>query len=214
MTDGRQGRDDFLKRCGWATDDPLYVRYHDLEWGVPLHDDAKLFEMLLLEGVQAGLSWLTVLKRRENYRIAYDDFDPKKIAAWDSEKIEQLLADPGIIRNRLKIEAARGNARAFLQITAEFKSFDAFIPFRYSEEDRKRAYYEAKNRKGEMERFPLLSISIAVVINHNGNDTLHVGQAQSFGWNKAPATPAYAGLEPVSAPITQYKILEGERHGH
>jgi DNA-3-methyladenine glycosylase I len=116
-----------MKRCGWATDDPLYVRYHDLEWGVPLHDDAKLFEMLLLEGVQAGLSWLTVLKRRENYRIAYDGFDPKKIAAWDSEKIEQLLADPGIIRNRLKIEAARGNARAFLQITAEFKSFDAFI---------------------------------------------------------------------------------------
>lgn len=127
MTDGRQGRADTMKRCGWATDDPLYVRYHDLEWGVPLHDDAKLFEMLLLEGVQAGLSWLTVLKRRENYRIAYDGFDPKKIAAWDSEKIEQLLADPGIIRNRLKIEAARGNARAFLQITAEFKSFDAFI---------------------------------------------------------------------------------------
>lgn len=125
MTDGRQ--EDGLKRCGWATDDPLYVRYHDLEWGVPLHDDAKLFEMLLLEGVQAGLSWLTVLKRRENYRIAYDGFDPEKIAAWDSEKIEQLLADPGIIRNRLKIEAARVNARAFLQVTAEFKSFDAFI---------------------------------------------------------------------------------------
>ena len=127
MTDSRQERADFLQRCGWATDDPLYARYHDLEWGVPLHDDAKLFEMLLLEGVQAGLSWLTVLKRRENYRIAYDGFDPKKIAAGDSKKSEQLLADPGIIRNRLKIEAARGNARAFLQVTAEFKSFDAFI---------------------------------------------------------------------------------------
>jgi DNA-3-methyladenine glycosylase I len=116
-----------MKRCGWVTADPLYVKYHDLEWGVPLHDDTKLFEMLLLEGVQAGLSWLTVLKRRENYRIAYDGFDPKKIAAWDSGKIEQLLADPGIIRNRLKIEAARGNAKAFLQVTEELKSFDAFI---------------------------------------------------------------------------------------
>ena len=116
-----------MKRCGWATDDPLYVTYHDREWGVPLHDDTKLFEMLLLEGAQAGLSWLTVLKKRENYRIAYDGFDPVKIAAWDSKKIEQLLADPGIIRNRLKVEAARVNALAFLQVTAEFTSFDAFI---------------------------------------------------------------------------------------
>jgi DNA-3-methyladenine glycosylase I len=116
-----------MKRCGWLTEDETYISYHDNEWGVPVHEDGRLFEMLILEGAQAGLSWLTVLKRRESYRTAYDGFDPAKIAQWDQEKIESLLKDPGIIRNRLKVEAAHTNARAFLQIVDEFGSFDAFI---------------------------------------------------------------------------------------
>lgn len=115
------------KRCDWVTDDPLYINYHDCEWGVPLHDDRKLFEMLILEGAQAGLSWLTILKKREAYKIAYDDFDPVKICTWDSRKIALLREDPGIIRNKLKIESVPANARAYLGITAQFKSFDQFI---------------------------------------------------------------------------------------
>jgi DNA-3-methyladenine glycosylase I len=103
------------------------MAYHDTEWGVPVHDDRKLFEMLILEGAQAGLSWLTVLKRREKYRKAYDEFDPIKIARWDEDRIEALLQNPGIIRNRRKVEAARTNALAFLQAAAEFGSFDVFI---------------------------------------------------------------------------------------
>ncbi|MBA3005742.1 MAG: DNA-3-methyladenine glycosylase I [Proteobacteria bacterium] len=114
-------------RCAWVTDDPLYIKYHDMEWGVPLHEDTKLFEMLILEGAQAGLSWLTILKRRETYRIAYDGFDPAKIAKWNSTKIDQLLKDPGIIRNRLKVESAIINARAYLKVRDEFNSFDEFI---------------------------------------------------------------------------------------
>lgn len=116
-----------MKRCKWVTDNPIYMKYHDREWGVPLHDDTKLFEMLILEGAQAGLSWLTILKRRETYRIAYDGFDPVKIAKWNSTKLNRLLKDPGIIRNKLKVEAAIINARAYLKITDEFKSFDEFI---------------------------------------------------------------------------------------
>ena len=116
-----------MQRCAWATADKTYLAYHDTEWGVVQHADDKLFEMLILEGAQAGLSWLTVLKKRENYRKVFDGFDPVKIALWDQEKIEALLQNPGIIRNRLKVEAARTNARAFLQIVAESGSFDAFI---------------------------------------------------------------------------------------
>ena len=115
------------KRCEWCGSEPLDVAYHDEEWGVPVHNDGKLFEMLILEGAQAGLSWLTVLKRRENYRLAYDGFDPLKMAQWDQEKIEALLQNPGIIRNRLKVAAARTNARAFLQTAEEFSCFDTFI---------------------------------------------------------------------------------------
>ena len=115
------------KRCAWVTSEQVYIDYHDLEWGIPVHDDIKLFEMLLLEGAQAGLSWITILKRRETYRKAYGNFDPMKIANWDSEKIEKLLLDPGIIRNRLKVKAAKINAKAFLLMTQEFGSFDAFI---------------------------------------------------------------------------------------
>lgn len=114
-------------RCRWAGSDPLYIRYHDTEWGVPLHDDRKLFEFLVLEGAQAGLSWLTILKKRGNYRKSFDQFDVTKIGAYDSTKISQLLSDPGIVRNRLKIEAAVQNARAFEQVQTEFGSFNDYI---------------------------------------------------------------------------------------
>jgi DNA-3-methyladenine glycosylase I len=115
------------KRCDWLTNEEIYVEYHDKEWGVPVYDDRKLFEMLILEGAQAGLSWLTILKRRETYRVAYDGFDPAKITQWDSKKINRLLKDPGIIRNKLKVEAAIVNSRAYLNVIDEFKSFDEFI---------------------------------------------------------------------------------------
>jgi DNA-3-methyladenine glycosylase I len=116
------------KRCEWVPlDNPLYVKYHDEEWGVPIHDDRLLFEFLILEGVQAGLSWLTVLRKRENYRKAFDGFDARKIAQYEKNKIEELMQNPGIIRNRLKIEASITNARAFLDTQAETGTFDAFI---------------------------------------------------------------------------------------
>jgi len=115
------------KRCNWLTEDKVYIAYHDTEWGVPVHNDTRLFEMLILEGAQAGLSWLTVLKRREGYREAYDGFDPAKIAKWNNTKIESLLKNPGIIRNRLKVKAAVINAQAYLDIIGEFGSFDTFI---------------------------------------------------------------------------------------
>lgn len=114
---------DGLTRCGWVTDDPLYIVYHDTEWGVPVFDDRKLFEFLILEGAQAGLSWLTVLKKRENYRKALEGFDPKKVAAYGEDKVQGLLRDPGIIRNQLKIRSAVTNAAAFLKIQEEFGSF-------------------------------------------------------------------------------------------
>ncbi|MEW5722937.1 MAG: DNA-3-methyladenine glycosylase I [Thermodesulfobacteriota bacterium] len=114
-------------RCGWPSDDPLYVAYHDKEWGVPLHDETKLFEFLVLEGTQAGLSWLTILKKRENYRRAFDGFDPALVAQCDRDRIEALLADPGLVRNRAKIEAAVSNARAFLDVQKESGTFDAFL---------------------------------------------------------------------------------------
>ncbi len=114
-------------RCPWAGDDPLYIAYHDHEWGVPVHDDRTLFEYLVLDGAQAGLSWITILRKRENYRRAFDGFDPQKVAAYDERKIATLLADAGIVRNRLKIEAAVQNARAFLAVQQAYGSFDAFI---------------------------------------------------------------------------------------
>jgi len=114
-------------RCGWCSDDPLYCRYHDSEWGVPLHDDRALFEFLILEGAQAGLSWITILRKRENYRVAFDNFDAARIARYDASKIESLLQNPGIVRNRLKAEAAVINAQKFLDTQEEFGSFDAFI---------------------------------------------------------------------------------------
>ena len=116
-----------LIRCAWVGDDPLYVAYHDREWGVPVHDDRTLFEFLILEGAQAGLSWITILKKRENYRRALDGFDVLKIARYDAAKICALLADPGIVRNRLKIAATIQNAKSFLDVQKEFGSFDAYI---------------------------------------------------------------------------------------
>lgn len=113
-------------RCPWATSE-LYCRYHDEEWGVPLHDDRRLFEMLILEGAQAGLSWETILKKRENYRAAFDNFDPVRIAAYGEAEVAALLKNPGIIRNRLKINAAVQNARAFLAVQGAFGSFAAYI---------------------------------------------------------------------------------------
>jgi DNA-3-methyladenine glycosylase I len=116
-----------LTRCGWSVSDPLYIKYHDEEWGVPVHDDRKLFEMLILEGAQAGLSWITILKKRENYREAFDRFNARKIACYGARKRRELLSNAGIVRNRLKIDAAISNARAFLAIQKEFGSFDSYI---------------------------------------------------------------------------------------
>jgi DNA-3-methyladenine glycosylase I len=116
-----------LNRCFWCGTDPLYCRYHDDEWGVPVHNDRRLFEMLILEGAQAGLSWITILRKRPAYRRAFDRFDPRKIARYDQRKIRALLADPGIVRNRLKIHGTVKNARAFLAVQKEFGSFDAYI---------------------------------------------------------------------------------------
>jgi DNA-3-methyladenine glycosylase I len=116
-----------MNRCFWAGPDPLYIDYHDNEWGMPLHDDRALFELLILEGAQAGLSWLTVLKKRQAYRKAFDGFDAKRIARYGGEKIAELLQDSGIIRNRLKINATVKNAQAFLTLQAEFGTFDAYL---------------------------------------------------------------------------------------
>lgn len=125
-------------RCGWATSDPLYLAYHDDEWGRPVHDDARLFEMLILEGAQAGLAWITILRKRENYRRAFDRFDARKIARYNRRKIESLMRDEGIVRNCSKIEAAVVNAKAFLEAQRERGSFDAYI-WQFAPAKRKRA---------------------------------------------------------------------------
>ena len=114
-------------RCTWAGTEPIYIKYHDTEWGVPVHDDRRLFEFLVLEGAQAGLSWLTILKKRSNYRAAFDNFDPRKVAAYKPRKVKELISNAGIIRNRLKIEATIQNARSFLAVQQEFGSFDKYI---------------------------------------------------------------------------------------
>ncbi len=116
-----------MDRCGWVNEDPLYIDYHDHEWGVPVYDDRLLFEYLNLEGAQAGLSWYTILKKRENYRKAFDNFDPTKIITYDEKKIEELLSNEGIVRNRLKVNAVVTNAKAFFQIVEEFGSFHTYI---------------------------------------------------------------------------------------
>lgn len=115
------------KRCSWASNDPLYIKYHDEEWGVPVYDDPTLFEFLVLETFQAGLSWITILKKRENFRKAFDNFDYHKIVKYDEFKYEELLTDKGIIRNKLKIKAAISNAKAFMEVQKEFESFSKYI---------------------------------------------------------------------------------------
>ena len=115
-----------LQRCHWAKTEPS-IAYHDSEWGVPAHDDVRLFEFLILEGAQAGLSWETILRKRDNYRRAFDNFDPRKVAKYDARKVTRLLNDPGIVRNRLKIDSAIRNAKAYLAIQKEFSSFDAYV---------------------------------------------------------------------------------------
>lgn len=114
-------------RCSWCGTDPLYVRYHDEEWGVPSHDDRHLFEMLILEGAQAGLSWITILRKREAYRAAFADFDPRRIARFTPARVARLMQNPGIVRNRLKIEGTIRNAKAFLEVQREFGTFDRYI---------------------------------------------------------------------------------------
>lgn len=116
-----------IQRCPWPGDDTLYRAYHDTEWGVPQHDDRRLFEFLILEGAQAGLSWITILRKRENYRAAFDGFDPARIARYDANKIESLMQDAGIVRNRLKVASAITNAQKFLEVQDEFGSFAAYI---------------------------------------------------------------------------------------
>lgn len=114
-------------RCWWCGDDPLYVKYHDEEWGVPLHDDQRLFEMLILEGFQAGLSWITILRKRENFRKAFYNFDPARVAKLTKRDVERLMNDAGIVRNRLKIEGTIANAKAYFQVVEEFGSFDRYL---------------------------------------------------------------------------------------
>jgi DNA-3-methyladenine glycosylase I len=114
-------------RCEWATSDPLYTDYHDNEWGIPQHDDIKLFELLILEGAQAGLSWITILRKRENYRVAFNRFDARQIARYDHGKVAALLENPGIVRNRLKVMATIQNAKSFLEVKKEFGTFDRYI---------------------------------------------------------------------------------------
>ena len=116
-----------MHRCSWAGTDPLYVHYHDHEWGVPVHDERKLFEMLILDGAQAGLSWITILRKRDNYRAAFDGFDPRKMARYGERKVQALLNDPGIVRNRLKIAAAIQNAKMLLKLQEQEGSFDEYL---------------------------------------------------------------------------------------
>jgi DNA-3-methyladenine glycosylase I len=139
------------KRCAWVrADDPLMLRYHDREWGVPVHDDRKHFEFLILEGAQAGLSWSTILRKRESYRRAFADFDPEKVARFTAARIEKLILDPGIIRNRLKIESAVRNARAFLKVQQEFGSFDTYC-WRFVDGKPKRNHWKS------MQQIPAIS---------------------------------------------------------
>ena len=139
------------KRCAWVrADDPLMLHYHDREWGVPIHDDRKHFEFLILEGAQAGLSWSTILRKRENYRRAFADFDPEKVARFTAARIEKLILDPGIIRNRLKIESAVRNARAFLKVQQEFGTFDTYC-WRFVDGKPKRNHWKS------MQQIPAVS---------------------------------------------------------
>jgi DNA-3-methyladenine glycosylase I len=141
MTDGLQTNDDGVTRCGWCGTDPLYVRYHDEEWGRPVTDDRRLFEKLCLEGFQSGLSWLTILRKRENFRRAFAGFDIEKIARFNQRSVDRLMADAGIVRNRAKIEATINNARRYRELVDEFDSLAAYV-WRFTTEARSRLDWE------------------------------------------------------------------------
>jgi DNA-3-methyladenine glycosylase I len=145
MGRARGSADDRRPRCAWPGDDPLYRAYHDREWGVPLHDDRRLFELLCLEGAQAGLAWITILRKRPAYRRAFDRFDPRKVAAYDAAKVRALLRDPGIVRNRLKVRGAVKNARAYLALRAEHGRFARFLWSFVGEEPRQNRWRSTKD---------------------------------------------------------------------
>ena len=168
------------KRCEWPKDDKVYIAYHDKEWGVPVYDDRKLFEMLLLEGAQAGLSWITILKRREGYRKVYDNFIPEKIANWSDEKIEGLLQNPRIIRNRLKVNSARENAKAYLNVIEEFGTFSKFL-------------WSFVNYKPIVNRFKNLS---QIPATTNISDEMSVA-LKKRGFNFVGSTICYAYMQSI-----------------
>jgi len=147
-----------VQRCAWVGSDPLYIEYHDREWGVPVHDDLLLFEFLVLEGAQAGLSWLTILRKREGYRKAFADFDPERVARFTPADVDRLLTDSGIVRNRLKVESAINNARAFLEVQQEFGSFDSYV-WRFVDgetiQNRWLSIYEIPAKTAEAERLSI-----------------------------------------------------------
>lgn len=148
---------DTLQRCEWPGKEQIYIDYHDEEWGVPIHDDRHLFELLMLEGAQAGLSWITVLKRREGYRRAFDNFDANKIVRYDDAKIAALLQDTGIIRNKLKVNSVIRNARGFLDVQAEFGSFDSYIWQFIGGEPRQNAWVQLDQLPAETEESKAMS---------------------------------------------------------
>lgn len=168
------------KRCSWCGDDPLYVDYHDQEWGVPLHADQKLFEFLILEGAQAGLSWVTILKKRDAYRKAYYQFDAEKIARFNSRSVTRLLNNPGIVRNRLKIEASITNAHAFLDVQDAFGSFDNYI-WRFVD------YHPIQNRWHHLKDIPVST-----------NDSIQMSKdLQLRGFRFVGPTICYAFMQAV-----------------
>lgn len=167
-------------RCAWCGNDPLYQAYHDDEWGVPVHDDRKLFAMLILEGAQAGLSWLTILKKRENYHRAFELFDVEKIAGYGQRDIERLLHDPGIVRNRLKIEAAIKNAQGVLRIREEFGTLDAFLW----------RYVDAVPRQNSWR-------SVAELPARSGESDCMARDLKRYGFNFVGSTICYAFMQAV-----------------
>lgn len=166
-------------RCAWVTDDPLYLAYHDTEWGVPVHDDRVLFEFLVLEGAQAGLSWITILRKRENYRRAFASFDPAKVARFDAARTARLMQDEGIVRNRLKIESTVSNARAFLDVQREFGSFDRYA-WRFVDGEPLRNRFD---RQGDVP--PRTAISDAMSKDLKKRGFRFVGTTIVYAWMQA-----------------------------
>ena len=180
-------------RCGWATGE-LSIRYHDEEWGVPVHDDRTLFEFLILEGAQAGLSWTTILNKRDHYRQAFDGFDPKRVARYDRRKIERLLRDPGIVRNKLKIASAVANAKAFLEVQREFGSFDRYLW----------GFVDGKPRQASLKSFQQVPARTA------DSDAISKDLKQR-GFNFVGSTICYAFMQAVG--MVNDHLVECFRHG-